>query len=986
MEQVHISRLRLINFQKYADSVFEFGGSGNLVVGGNGSGKSTVAAAIALALGGNARTLGRSISLSEMIKYGANKAVIEVTIKAAGNEKSTKIARTITQSTSSVFKIDERPATSVEVKELTQRMGIYIDSLGQFLPQDRVTEFAELSPEEQLEITIKTCAPNLLTSKREAEKTNELMQQHRKALQTETQYVEETEKQLVHLESESKKMQELLQRKESIVYIEGKILWVNYYNHKKEYDSMKQIHSEIAEEYKRKMEQQIKQESIYNKALSAYKEKVSAYKMNLPESNSLIEIVNSLKQIERKIEDKKADIETVIKKREALLREMQHFQKWLQTHKENEEDAPIKKCLTEEENKVLKEIEETLEREKEKDGEWQVQTALKAAEIKNIEMQIKRDTEKIEGLKERLKQMHRDTYTAVMHIEQSKHKWDVELPAYLTLEITKEELAAEISSHLSLHALTSFVCATPESFQAFVSEYKERQGLAINVVERQPISYKAPPLVPLLPKYNMIYLSECISAPPAILEFLNLFSRLSQIPVTKDNVNETEFFHEHPKITRAIANRRVIEIKRSKYTTDVSLMIYPIPRGIEISGRKERKELKDKLVILRKERDTRREEREAVLKKREALEKRAKVLREKRDIDTAEEDKRRRQHATYKALKEKAEETRKEIEELKKEQKKYEEDLEKNAEEEKKVWKSLSPFGIIEKIKGLSEYSKEIQKEKKELEVQEREILAEKHILNQLEQREKESREKVKAQGALAKDKMREAEAFMPVDAPGTKERLMQLPSELHILNGLLEEEKAKIEISVVDATSIREYERCKEEIEKHKKEQERLEREEKELTHETKKKENNLRKELEELVKQIDVHVQSLFSSAGARVSVSVDLPESPRKWKLLLKVQFRPDSNLEILSSGRQSGGEKCVSIILYLLTMHRMFPAPFLIIDEINQGMDIFHEKTVHRILLGNESLKREQVIVITPKLIPGLEYSADTKVHLIMELPK
>lgn len=54
------------------------------------------------------------------------------------------------------------------------------------------------------------------------------------------------------------------------------------------------------------------------------------------------------------------------------------------------------------------------------------------------------------------------------------------------------------------------------------------------------------------------------------------------------------------------------------------------------------------------------------------------------------------------------------------------------------------------------------------------------------------------------------------------------------------------------------------------------------------------------------------------------------------------RESEQLSILDSHRQSGGERAVSTIYYLMAMQSLARAPFRVVDEINQGMDPRNER--------------------------------------------
>jgi ABC-type Mn2+/Zn2+ transport system ATPase subunit len=55
-----------------------------------------------------------------------------------------------------------------------------------------------------------------------------------------------------------------------------------------------------------------------------------------------------------------------------------------------------------------------------------------------------------------------------------------------------------------------------------------------------------------------------------------------------------------------------------------------------------------------------------------------------------------------------------------------------------------------------------------------------------------------------------------------------------------------------------------------------------------------------------------------------------------------------LSVLDNHRQSGGERAVSTIFYLMALQSLARAPFRLVDEINQGMDPRNERYVMIIL--------------------------------------
>ena len=63
-----------------------------------------------------------------------------------------------------------------------------------------------------------------------------------------------------------------------------------------------------------------------------------------------------------------------------------------------------------------------------------------------------------------------------------------------------------------------------------------------------------------------------------------------------------------------------------------------------------------------------------------------------------------------------------------------------------------------------------------------------------------------------------------------------------------------------------------------------------------------------------------------------------------------LRESEPLTTLDSHRQSGGERAVSTIFYLMSLQTLTRSPFRVVDEINQGMDPRNERLVHKRMVG------------------------------------
>ena len=124
----------------------------NVVIGPNGTGKSTIISAICLGLAGKTEVLGRQKKVADFVQTGHETAVIEVELH--NEPRPTIIRRTITKaSNSSTWQLNGKASRQEDVLEAVAALNIQVSNLCQFLPQDKVPEFARMTPEQLLEAT-----------------------------------------------------------------------------------------------------------------------------------------------------------------------------------------------------------------------------------------------------------------------------------------------------------------------------------------------------------------------------------------------------------------------------------------------------------------------------------------------------------------------------------------------------------------------------------------------------------------------------------------------------------------------------------------------------------------------------------------------------------------------------------------------------------------------------------------------------------------
>jgi chromosome segregation ATPase len=190
-------RVKLTNFVTYTAAEFHLGPSLNMIIGPNGTGKSTLVCAICIGLGWSAKLLGRADDLALFVKNGSDEAEIEIELAAGPGMATNPIVRRQIRRKDgkTLFFINGKTSGKNAVLALCKQFSIQIDNLCQFLPQDRVVEFAKMQDVDRLRETQRAAAPQYmvewhdqLKELRTEEKSLEIKQQ------TEKSHLEELEK------------------------------------------------------------------------------------------------------------------------------------------------------------------------------------------------------------------------------------------------------------------------------------------------------------------------------------------------------------------------------------------------------------------------------------------------------------------------------------------------------------------------------------------------------------------------------------------------------------------------------------------------------------------------------------------------------------------------------------------------------------------------------------------------------------------------
>ena len=225
-----IVRVKLIDFVTYARAEFFPGPNLNMVIGPNGTGKSSLVCAICLGLGWGPMHLGRAGQIGEFVKHNQEYAFIEIELQGLkGQDNHVVKVKIIKDGNGREWWLNGKRCPLKEVQQLCKSLSIQIDNLCQFLPQDKVSEFAALSPVELLLQTQRAAAPPEMLAWHEDLKT---FRKEQKSLEEQgiedKENLDRVEGKMASLQAQKTQLEEINFIKENVVLLKQTLPFIEY--------------------------------------------------------------------------------------------------------------------------------------------------------------------------------------------------------------------------------------------------------------------------------------------------------------------------------------------------------------------------------------------------------------------------------------------------------------------------------------------------------------------------------------------------------------------------------------------------------------------------------------------------------------------------------------------------------------------------------------------------------------------------------------
>ncbi|KAF8709654.1 P-loop containing nucleoside triphosphate hydrolase protein, partial [Rhizoctonia solani] len=1019
--------IRLHNFLTYDDVDFRCGPHLNMLIGANGTGKSSIAGAIAIGLGGTPNVLGRQSEIQGFVKNGKKDGFVEIELKGPTGEPNLVIKRTLTSlNKSSKFFLNGEPTGIREVKIKLAELNVQVTNLcSAFLPQDKVSEFANMTPQKLLQETQRAAGDPNLTQ------WHETLIENSKELKLAREILDSDKRELQHLESQNAAQEAQVERYKQRRKLERQVEllslllpFAQYAESKLQYDELKKKRESakrMLEEANAKIEpiQRKKEEfaahvraanSVSRKAADkplAVADKIKKKHGEQAEAEKESEAVLAQREeIKNRAKARKDRIRSLKKEIEKLERTVANEPDVGDTAELNEQRSNLQhehrlkteeyRLLQDEQRRIATEISVRKDRVAEAQRGWEI-LALSLNDIASQRMH-------------RLRQADQDAADVATWLSKNQNmfKEEIIMPPMLSVFVKDTKYQAQIESLFNINNLKTFICQNEDDYRKMNKSVNDDgiigRKVRVNIWWR-PLSDSHPPV----PQENLTnlgfncYAIDCVQAPEGMRNYLERELTLHRIAISlREDANIVAMTSAVTEQGGGafITGQTAHQVSRSQYgrrfaqTATRKITGARLFTGSQVDTERQR-ELEQIIVNARAEMDAEEAKMGEVNIRDQPLRNTISELTDK--INGIKE-----QINKINAAKKQHEFTKVKLSNRRKELKEEESKPEPKEEEEKlkkKLLKSaIKRAGIMHEAVALFDKLHEAQMEATRAALRHQQAVANANAVEKLLSTYEQEVLRVKKDYEKIDEEFQRAKATSKRLLETTKAKITQVSDELRNefqtnyqdkgntpsvqeVEDELTAKQAELELNhPMNPEVIRQYEARAVNIANLREKVETQEKKTNKLNARVEKTKAKWKPALDELVEQISRKFSAAFDRIRRAGEIHVrDAGDDYANWAIDILVKFRETEKLQILDAHRQSGGERSLSTIMYLLSLTEYARVPFSLVDEINQGMDASAERDVHNQLVEVTcNTDCGQYFLITPKLLTGLHYHEKMKV--------
>lgn len=990
----------------------------NLIIGPNGSGKSTIVCAIGLGLASSPSILARTSKISGFIRHGCTEATIKILLKGP---RSFWICRRIKDDNQSVWRIKNENdtrwtnSTAQEVMKKVASLHIQLDNLCMFLPQERVKEFSTLKPPQLLTATEQAINPEVYETHQNLLKDFSKLNDMTTKIGDLTENYNKYTTAIDQMKGDVMRYRQVEECKKSIETYKKAIPWAEYQRAKADHaqcknelkDASKQF-EQIAQSLKPLADQvkKFEQEAAENeqKYVRAVKKLDQAKRELLEKSNDRFQIQANIKTITAKINEME-------KSNGNLEREIEEKTKQIENIEEKAKEAENIEELRAQKSELNTKIQEIRRNVAEVNSQIEpirAKNYQKRNKLKDIEGKIKQ----LENQKQRLLDHignylnRRDIVQVYQYVEKNRNTFTGKVfgPIAAEMKFNDPEGANIIQMVVETHFLLAFLIENEEDRNS-IENYLKQHNLARVTLLRASDNYRQSQRSsqhqmqgpPDISQYGFEkYANDLFTAPDEVKEMLNKVAQLDRVPIGKGQAARAsvdrlakEVFPQN-NITRYITDDIIYYAKKSKYSAESSVLSLKIrksniwsefSRGAEdvkiLKEKRERTKAKiDKLTD--DEKKIRDQIKEKENEKGELSKQIMDIVEKIRNIDSIKQKIQQMKMRRDQLIRDQKDLPGR-IQQMKK---KLEDTNRKRGENEDKIVSLLVVFRV-ELIIPYDKYRFSKDSIQSSLEDARNRLQYERSSYSALEKNIRDLSDRLEQKKRICKELKAKAEA-------NCRREDVELQLDLDNLNDQLSRLEARLnQLAIIDPSIQKRYSDAEKKAQETKKELDALTSQHEAMNQDLSERFTRWKQSMSKEVDKMNAAFRNLMETCGYRGEVHIAYDDEAKldTYKLNLMVAFNRQSTLSILSSTRQSGGEKSVTTLMFLLALQDCTQFPFRVVDEINQGMDEVNDRNSFVQVMSYAMRKNQssQYFLVTPKLLPNLEQMDGITVMVVMNGP-
>jgi len=985
-----------------------------MIIGPNGTGKSSLVCAIALGLGWKPAVLGRQKDVAAFVKNGYDDGAIELELKAKKDSQPNVVIerRIFKRDNKSEWRLNGARATAKDIQDKVNEFNIAIGNLCCFLPQDKVADFAKMNPTELLRETQKAAGPEGMTAWHD--KLVQLGAEQKELgvkLNIEREEVTNLEQRNSILGREVQRAEDRDKVEQEIALLELRVPYAQYERSRAKWSlfrdarnkrkSQLKQHENTLKPLQTKLTTMGQENHIMGAEISAIQKKI------LSDTNAFKSLHRDLEKQETESQDISDSLSSLRKQKDGRRGVIQSLERQIGELEEAVKVEPPRPDYGDIDPRI-RSIKDDLRRIKSELGEQSNAYEEISSDVRHLDGNsdrirlklIEMDNVKAARL-EVLRRADPASYEAVMWLRENAglFREKVYEPVMVEISVEDSKFASAVEASINFATMKTFVCQTREDYDLFTRNLVDGgKRLRLNVVELEggksleAFRNAKPTTEEELRHFGFDrYLVDCVDGPAPVLQYLCETSHLHAVPYATDEKRiKVEDVERSGKFRRYITGTSMSTITLSNYGNRLPqvltrnlrparTLINSVDQNAKRQLEREKQEIGEKkaqleensreltrqeiamkksVEQLRRQQMDLEQEKGAMQAPRSKWEKMVVNLNSKKEALMIERNKpsvKEREDQLMRSWTKVNDKSRVIIMQIMKLMKQQ---VTLRTKLDKEVLKQLQHQHKIETLTTLKTQQEEQYSEAKQA-LDEGELcfaeqsrgtsktddgslnlsLFTSKAVIQLAAVKKE------AEALLAKLTKRQEEvntetidAFQALDQDEA--------SSVEQLEDLLAEEKAKLSAMIeVRPGVMQEFNERKRKIEEMNATITHLIKDKGKVDARVEKYASKWKVALQELVDNVSQRFSRAFESTGNAGEVQLLQHEDYDKWGIGIMVKFRDGEKLQLLTASRQSGGERSISTITYLLSLTEMSRSPFSLVDEINQGMDQKYERQVH-----------------------------------------